>query len=52
MLIAEFCQDHNGDFEILNDMIYETAENGVTHGKVQAIFSGNVSYCPQFEEGC
>ena len=51
MLIAEFCQNHNGDFEILKDMIYKAAENGATHGKVQAIYSGNVSYRSQFEEG-
>jgi len=51
MIIAEFCQNHNGDFGLLTKMVESAAENGATHGKIQAIFAENVSFRPQFEEG-
>jgi sialic acid synthase SpsE len=50
-LIAEFCQNHNGDMEILARMVEEAAKAGATHGKMQTIFSDTLSYRPQFEEG-
>ena len=50
-LIAEFCQNHNGDFDMLARMIEAAAQNGATHGKMQTIFADNVAYRPQFEEG-
>lgn len=50
-LIAEFCQNHNGDFELLKEMISQAADAGATHGKMQSIFSDNLAYRPQFEEG-
>ena len=37
-LIAEFCQNHNGDFELLKEMISQAADAGATHGKMQSIF--------------
>ena len=51
MIIAEFCQNHNGDFNLLTRMVESAAENGATHGKIQTIFADNVSFRPQFEEG-
>lgn len=50
-IIAEFCQNHNGRFDILKQMIWEAAEGGATHGKIQTIFADDLSYRPQFEEG-
>ena len=50
-LIAEFCQNHNGDFNLLAHMIDAAAQSGATHGKMQTIFADNVAYRPQFEEG-
>ena len=50
-LIAEFCQNHNGDFELLKEMISQAANAGATHGKMQTIFSDTLAYRPQFEEG-
>ena len=50
-IIAEFCQNHNGDFDLLKKMIEEAAQAGATHGKMQTIFSETVTYRPQFEEG-
>ena len=51
ILIAEFCQNHNGDFDTLRRMIDAAAEGGATHGKVQTIFADDVSFRPEFEDG-
>ena len=50
-LIAEFCQNHNGDFDLLKKMIEASASAGATHGKMQTIFADTVAFRPQFEEG-
>lgn len=50
-IIAEFCQNHNGDMSILKDMIWRAAEAGATHGKIQTIFANDLSYRPEFEDG-
>lgn len=50
-IIAEFCQNHNGDFETLKRMINEAAEGGATHGKIQTIFVDDLTYRERFEEG-
>lgn len=49
--IAEFCQNHNGDVELLQDMVHAAAESGARVGKIQTIFAENLSYRPRFEEG-
>jgi N,N'-diacetyllegionaminate synthase len=49
--IAEFCQNHNGDFKILERMVAEAAESGATHGKIQTIYASNLSFRPEFEAG-
>ena len=50
-IIAEFCQNHNGDFSLLEDMVGQAREAGATHGKIQTIFADMVSARPEFEEG-
>ena len=50
-IIAEFCQNHNGDFEILKDMVHAAKESGATHGKIQTIFSKDLTNRPRFENG-
>ena len=50
-LIAEFCQNHNGSYDILRRMISEAADGGATHAKIQTIFADDLSYRPEFEEG-
>ena len=50
-IIAEFCQNHNGDFDTLRRMIDAAVEGGATHGKIQTIFADDLSYRPEFEEG-
>ncbi|MBM3706865.1 MAG: general stress protein [Actinobacteria bacterium] len=50
-IITEFCQNHNGSFDILKKMICEAAEGGATHGKIQTIFADDLSFRERFEEG-
>jgi sialic acid synthase SpsE len=50
-LIAEFCQNHNGKFDVLSRMVDAAAANGATHAKIQTIFADEVAYRPQFEQG-
>lgn len=50
-LIAEFCQNHNGDVDILRRMIDAAAEGGATHAKIQTIFAEDVSFREVFEHG-
>ncbi len=50
-IIAEFCQNHNGNFELLKRMIWEAAEGGAAYGKIQTIFADDLSYREEFENG-
>jgi N,N'-diacetyllegionaminate synthase len=50
-LIAEFCQNHNGNFNILKQMIHDAAEGGATHGKIQTIYADDLSFRKEFETG-
>lgn len=50
-LIAEFCQNHNGDFEILKEMIYAAKEAGCEYAKIQTIFADMLSKRERFEHG-
>lgn len=49
-IIAEFCQNHNGSFKILEQMIKSAAEAGATYGKIQTIFASDLSKRYEFEE--
>lgn len=51
ILIAECCQNHNGNPEILKRMINEAAENGADYVKIQSIRSKEVTFREEFEEG-
>lgn len=51
VLIAECCQNHNGNPEILKRMINEAAENGADYVKIQSIRSKEVTFREEFEEG-
>lgn len=51
ILIAECCQNHNGDQDILKRMIHEAAENGADYAKIQAIRSKDLAYRERFEDG-
>ena len=49
--IAEFCQNHNGNRQILQEMIHQASEAGATYGKIQTIFASDLSKRDRFENG-
>lgn len=51
ILIAECCQNHNGNKEILKEMIHKAAENGADYVKIQSIRSSDLTKRDRFEEG-
>ena len=51
IFIAELCQNHNGDFEILKDMIYAAKESGADYVKIQNIFADMLSHRKKFDNG-
>ncbi|MCK9480993.1 MAG: N-acetylneuraminate synthase family protein [Bacteroidia bacterium] len=51
ILIAECCQNHNGDKEILKEQIHTAAENGADYVKIQAIRSKELTHRLRFDEG-
>lgn len=50
-LIAELCQNHNGDFGTVCRMVDAAAEAGASHIKIQHIYARNLVYRPEFERG-
>lgn len=50
-LIAELCQNHNGDFDLVKKMVDAAADAGATHVKIQTIYAEYLSFRPQFEMG-
>jgi len=50
-VIAELCQNHNGDPELVRRMVDAAAEAGASHVKLQNIHARTVAFRPQFEEG-
>ena len=51
IFIAEFCQNHNGDFELLKEMIHAAKESGADYAKIQTIFADMLTYRKRFEKG-
>lgn len=50
-IIAEFCQNHNGNAKILTRMIGEAKINGATHAKLQGLYSSELTKRSEFEPG-
>ena len=50
-IIAELCQNHNGNTDIMLKMVEDAAKAGATHVKLQHIFANNLSYRSEFENG-
>lgn len=50
-IIAECCQNHNGDLEILKRMVHAAAEAGADFAKIQGLRSGELAYRERFEQG-
>lgn len=43
MIIAELCQNHNGDLNVLNEMIYKAKEAGAWACKIQSFFADDLA---------
>tara|TARA_Y100000593_G_scaffold94742_1_gene195603 strand:+ start:1512 stop:2474 length:963 start_codon:yes stop_codon:yes gene_type:complete len=50
-IIAELCQNHNGDLDILKQMIKAAAESGADYVKIQSMLADDLTQRPRFEEG-
>ena len=50
-LIAELCQNHNGEINILEEMVAAAAESGADYAKIQSIDSEELSFRERFENG-
>ena len=51
VIIAEFCQNHTGDREVLSDMIWAAAEAGATFAKIQSMLADDLTNRERFESG-
>jgi sialic acid synthase SpsE len=51
-VIAECCQNHNGDRQVLQQMIWAAADAGADYAKIQVIDADDLVYRERFEEGC
>lgn len=49
--IAELCQNHNGDKNLMFKMLDGAVAGGATHIKLQHIFAENLTFRPEFENG-
>ena len=50
-IIAELCQNHNGDLKILKEMVHAAAEAGADYCKIQSIDSSELTHRKRFDEG-
>lgn len=50
-VIAELCQNHLGDKNILEDMIFQAAQAGADYAKIQSMQSSELTFRERFEEG-
>ena len=50
-IIAELCQNHNGQFNILKEMVKSAVNAGATHIKIQHIIPEILNYRARHEEG-
>jgi sialic acid synthase SpsE len=51
IVIAEFCQNHNGDKHILKEMVWAAAEAGADYAKIQTIYADDLAFREVFESG-
>jgi sialic acid synthase SpsE len=51
VIIAECCQNHNGDKNILQEMVCAAAEAGADYAKIQVIYAEDLVYRERFERG-
>ena len=50
-IIAELCQNHNGDIKVLSEMVAAASEAGADILKIQSMRSKDLAYRERFEDG-
>ena len=50
-IIAELCQNHNGDFKIVEEMVHAASEAGADAAKIQSIRSSDLTHRKRFDAG-
>jgi N,N'-diacetyllegionaminate synthase len=50
-IIAELCQNHNGDETLLNEMVHAAAESGADYAKIQSMLADDLTFRERFETG-
>jgi len=51
IIIAECCQNHKGDLNILKGMIWAASEAGADYVKIQSMLADELTFRERFEEG-
>ena len=49
-IIAELCQNHNGDLKILDEMVAAAAEAKADYVKIQSMRSSDLAFRKRFEK--
>ena len=50
-VIAELCQNHNGDIKVVEEMVHSAAESGADIAKIQSIRSKDLTHRERFDSG-
>lgn len=50
-IIAELCQNHQGDLKILEEMVHAASEAGADYCKIQSMLSKELTHRKKFDEG-
>jgi len=50
-IIVELCQNHNGNYQILEEMIHSAKESGAEIVKIQSMLSDDLTHRLRFDEG-
>ena len=50
-IIAELCQNHNGDIKVLSEMVAAASEAGADILKIQSMRSKDLTFRERFEDG-
>ena len=50
-VIAELCQNHNGDFNLIEEMVHAASESGADIAKIQSMNSSDLTHREKFDNG-
>ncbi len=50
-IIAELCQNHNGDIKILEEMVHAASDAGAEYAKIQSMHSSELTHRERFDDG-